>query len=647
MKSRNENADSSAQSATSYHKIKSIELTGGFLQGVKLEFDDGLNCIIGGRGTGKTSVLEAIRYALDRMPDPHNDKARYQAIEKLLDHNLGGGSARVELETADGTTYTVTRGRGESPLVINAEGKPTEINIGKDIIFGVDLYSQNQIEDIANDAFFQLQLIDKFIHREIDELEREIREATKSLEANATRILDARKAMGDLTEATRELPDIAERIRGFDKADQGGAGEVLRKEHEQRSLRSRELHLVSNIDALHATATEALALVHRELRQKYEDAFDVDLSSSPNRDLIERMRDSTQTAIEAVERSLAAASNSLRAARAELAPLKTQLTERHANQDKAYRELVDKHEQERVKGVERTRLEQRFADLKAKEKKLAEKRSALAALDKDREQLRARLSELRDRRFQLRLEVAERLNQHLAPMIRVRIEQFGNMDEYRDLLNQSMKGSGLRYALIVDRAVERIPPAELAAMIQREDRAGLERELDLDADRATRLIIQLKDKPELFAIETVELHDRPILELRDGEDYKDSSTLSTGQKCTTILPILLVESERPLLIDQPEDNLDNAFVFETVVQSLSGIRGRRQLIFVTHNPNIPVLGDAQRVFVLRSSGRVASLASAGTVDEVAQDIITILEGGRAAFEARRKRYGRPVPVRET
>lgn len=646
MKSHHEDAGS-AQRAAAYHKIKSVELTGGFLQGVKLEFGDGLNCIIGGRGTGKTSVLEAIRYALDRMPDAQSDKPRYQAIEKLLEHNLGGGSVRLEIETADGTTYTVTRGRGELPLVLNADGKPTEINIGKDIIFAVDLYSQNQIEDIANDAFFQLQLIDKFIHHQIDELEREIREVTKVLEANATKILDARKAMGDLTEATRELPDIAEKIRGFEKADQGGAGEVLRREHERRSLRSRELQVVASIEALHATATEALALVQRELRQKYDDAFDVDLSASPNRELIERMRDSTQTALEAVDRSLAAATQSLRTAHAELAPLKAQLAERHAGQDKAYRELVDRHEQERAKGVERTRLEQRFADLRAKEKKLIEKQSALATLDREREQHRARLSELRDRRFQLRLEVAERLNRDLAPMIRVRIEQFGNMDEYRDLLNQSMKGSGLRYAAIVDRAVDRIPPAELAALIQREDRAGLERELELDADRATRLIIQLKDKPELFAIETVELHDRPILELRDGEDYKDSSALSTGQKCTTILPILLVESERPLLIDQPEDNLDNAFVFETIVQSLSEIRGRRQLIFVTHNPNIPVLGDAERVFALRSSGRAASVASEGSVDEVAPEIITILEGGRAAFEARRKRYGRPMPVRET
>ena len=80
---------------TAYHKIRSVEFTGGFLPGVKLDFDENLNCIIGGRGTGKTTVLEALRYALDRMPDANSDKDRYRAIERLLQSNLGGGSVRV------------------------------------------------------------------------------------------------------------------------------------------------------------------------------------------------------------------------------------------------------------------------------------------------------------------------------------------------------------------------------------------------------------------------------------------------------------------------------------------------------------------------------------------------------------------------
>jgi ABC-type lipoprotein export system ATPase subunit len=629
--------------ASAYHKIRSLEVTGGFLQGLELEFGDSLNCIIGGRGTGKTTVLEALRYALDRMPDANLDKSRHQVIEKLLQNNLGGGNVKVRIETSEGASYTVARGFGEAPLVTNAEGKPVDINIGKDIIFGVDIYSQNQIEDIANDAFFQLQLIDKFIHREVDELERQIRDATKALEANASKILEARKSIDDLTEATRELPDVSEKIRGFEKADEGGAGEALRKEHELKSLRARETQVVDAIRSLYSGGIDGLGGIVQDLKQRFEDAFDADFAAAPNREVIERIRDGAQTAIETVEKHVEAARVVLKAAQGDLKGLQAQLTERQALQEKQYRELVDKHEQERVKGVERTRLEQRHADLKAKEKKLLEKKGVLTTLNQERERLRTRLSDLRDQRYQLRLRVAERLNKHLAPMIRVRVEQFGNMDEYRNLLTQSMKGSGLRYAAIVDRAVERIPPAELASLVQKEDRATLERELDLDADRATRLIIQLKDKPEIFAIETVELHDRPILELKDGEDYKDSASLSTGQKCTTILPILLIESERPLLIDQPEDNLDNAFVFETIVQSIGEVRGRRQLIFVTHNPNIPVLGDAARVFALRSTGRAASVANAGSVDDVAQEIMTILEGGRAAFEARRKRYGRPVP----
>jgi len=628
---------------TAYHRIRSLEVTGGFLKGVKLKFDDNLNCIIGGRGTGKTTVLEALRYALDRMPNASIDKDRYRAIEKLLQNNLGGGSLRVEVETLDGTSYTVVRGYAEDPLVTNDEGNPVDINIGKDIIFGVDIYSQNQIEDIANDAFFQLQLIDKFIHREVDDLDRQIQETTRALEANAARILEARKAVDDLAEATRELPDITEKIRGFDKADDGG-GELLRKEHERKSLRARETQLVEDVRDLYSGGIDAFDPAVNGLLQRFEDTFDVDLSATPNREVLERVRDSAKTAVAAVERNIESARELLRSAQVDLRPLQAELAERQTLQEKQYRELVDKHEQERAKGVERTRLEQRHADLKAKEKKLHDKKATLTELNQVRARHRAQLSDLRDERYQLRLGVAERLNKHLSPMIRVRVEQFGNMDDYRSLLIQSMKGSGLRYAAIVDRAVERIPPAELSAIIQGDDRVTLERELDLDADRATRMMIQLKDKPEIFAIETVELHDRPILELKDGQDYKDSASLSTGQKCTTILPILLMESERPLLIDQPEDNLDNAFVFETIVQSIAEVRGRRQLIFVTHNPNIPVLGDAARVFCLRSTGRCASVAKVGSVDDVAPEIMTILEGGRAAFEARRKRYGRPVPA---
>jgi len=100
----------------------------------------------------------------------------------------------------------------------------------------------------------------------------------------------------------------------------------------------------------------------------------------------------------------------------------------------------------------------------------------------------------------------------------------------------------------------------------------------------------------------------------------------------------LLDSDNPLLVDQPEDNLDNRFIFETVVDSLRKVKTRRQLIFVTHNPNIPVLGDAERVFVLDSDGTASRTVNEGTVDECKQDIVTLLEGGEDAFKARKNRY---------
>ena len=189
--------------SSKHHRIRSLEVTGGFLQGIKMDFSDGLNCVIGGRGTGKTTVLEALRFALDRMPNETVDRKRHEALEKLLQANLGTGSIKLELETADGILYSISRAFGETPLVANADGKPVDIRIGNDMHFGVDIYSQNKIEDIANSDYFQLQLIDKFIQKPLDELERQIREATNLLETNGQKILDRKKVIGDQTEATR------------------------------------------------------------------------------------------------------------------------------------------------------------------------------------------------------------------------------------------------------------------------------------------------------------------------------------------------------------------------------------------------------------------------------------------------------------
>ena len=120
------------------------------------------------------------------------------------------------------------------------------------------------------------------------------------------------------------------------------------------------------------------------------------------------------------------------------------------------------------------------------------------------------------------------------------------------------------------------------------------------------------------------------------------SQLSLGQQQSVLLGILLLsESNRPLLIDQPEDNLDSEFIYKSIVSTLRKIKERRQVIIVTHNPNIAVLGDAELIIPLKSTSKKSMIIDAGSIDngKTVKLCCEILEGGESAFKQRKTIYG--------
>jgi hypothetical protein len=128
-----------------------------------------------------------------------------------------------------------------------------------------------------------------------------------------------------------------------------------------------------------------------------------------------------------------------------------------------------------------------------------------------------------------------------------------------------------------------------------------------------------------------------------GSDFRPLHDLSQGQKATALLLLLLTASHGPLIIDQPEDDLDNRFIWEGVVPRLRELKSTRQLVLSTHNANIPVLGDAELVIALEAVGRKGRVIphGAGSLDEEPVRLLAeqILEGGREAFDRRRYLYG--------
>lgn len=622
-----------------FHVIRGLQVKGGFLDGVRVAFDDNLNCIIGGRGTGKTTMIEILRWALDQMPDQRAGPNFRRSIEKLVQGNLGNGVVEVEIQTDSGLRYLVRRTYGGAAMVMNDAGDPVEIDIGRGTIFSAEIYSQSQIEEIANDPFFQLKLIDKFIADEVKEIESTLESCVRELGVNGGEILKVRGEVAALKEKVSTLPEINEKLKTY-KIEEGDAqAQALRSAGEEKALRDRERRALEGLRTLFAETAEQMRETVSSLPGTVDESMDNAMLDGPNSGTLRQIQAVAENAARKIQQKVDDAVRIAVETTDTLGERSSEVSALHLKQEKAYQDLLALREKEKDQATERDKLLRRQSELQEEQKRLRKRRDDLKEKERARATMLRRLSDLRDTRFRQRLAVTDRLTSQLGPTIQVQIEQYGNTDPYRDILLDIMKGAGFKYTQIVERTVERIPPHELAEIVHGGDVQALADHLEVDADRANRFLLQLKDKPAIFDIEVVDLHDRPTIKLRDGVDYKDATVLSTGQKCTTILPILLLESASPLLIDQPEDNLDNAFIYETVVKSVRRVRGKRQLLFVTHNPNIPVLGDAQRVVVLQSDGRIASVKAIGTVDDVKDEIETVLEGGREAFRRRKERYG--------
>ena len=612
-------------------------MTGGFLAGAELEFADGLNCLIGGRGAGKTTALEFLRFGLGLMPDPRINAQRRKAIDALVKANLGSGRLAIELRTKTDLRYTTGRAANETLQVLNEAGTAVPVSLDRDQIFSADVFSQNEIEDIASSPAAQLELLDRFQEQEATAVARELEQLQRELDQSSVDLRRIDQEVDDLRGRASELPVLQERLRGFAEVEGPDAAKI-NAAHAAKSGRAKEEKLPDLLVTGLQKVARDISSSEVAFQSSVEAQLDNDVRQGPNREVFEALaadfRTFTQHLASAVESIVVAARTAETQTRSHAAAL----AERHAVQEADYRTIVAASEEQGGRAAERLALQTSLASAQAAANEQLAKEKQRQGLTTIRNDLLKRVSELRDRRFALRKQVGERLSSQF-PSIRVTVAQSAELQQYRDLVTEALKGAGVKQAVVADRLSQVFLPGELARLVANNDYAALVQRVSFDENRARKVVDALNASGTHYTIETVDLDDRPCIELLDGETFKESTQLSTGQRCTTILPILLTQSERPLLIDQPEDNLDNAFVYDTIVKALRTVRGSRQVIFVTHNPNIPVLGEAERVFVFSSDGRHATLKQVGTVDDCKDQIERILEGGREAFLQRKARYG--------
>jgi len=251
------------------------------------------------------------------------------------------------------------------------------------------------------------------------------------------------------------------------------------------------------------------------------------------------------------------------------------------------------------------------------------------------------LESIRTQRFEIRQAVANNLNKVLGPRIRLQVFRGGQTEAFAAAIADALRGSGMRYNDLVSVLAQRMSPRELLEAVENDNYTLVATCAGTTVDRAAKAVLALKES-DLGEIVTVPVEDYVTFSLLDGADYKDISDLSTGQRCTVILPLVLRHTDRLLIVDQPEDHIDNAFIVDTLIQSVLARPDDGQIIFSTHNANIPVLGNADFVIQLGSDGKRGFPLVANTLDAppAVTAITTVMEGGAQAFASRAKFYNR-------
>jgi hypothetical protein len=247
----------------------------------------------------------------------------------------------------------------------------------------------------------------------------------------------------------------------------------------------------------------------------------------------------------------------------------------------------------------------------------------------------------REKKSKKREQVATRLNSLLGPRIRISLTRAAQHDTFSALIAEIMRGSGLRYGELAPVLAASVSPRELLEAAESNDYELIARAATISKDRSARVLAQIREGG-MTDLAAIAVEDDVSLHLLDGQDYKEIGELSTGQRCTVVLPLVLSHTDRALIVDQPEDHIDNAFIVDTVIRAIRARGDKTQTIFSTHNANIPVLGEADKVIHLGSDGhRGFILAEAPLEDStIVNSISTVMEGGAEAFKKRALFYGK-------
>lgn len=619
--------------------ILGVHLEGGFLSDQTIHFSQNLNCIIGGRGAGKSTAFEALRLL-----------SGVASGNSVIDSEVWPSKLHLFWQDPAGQQHKLVRSTGgDIENVDDPDNGP--------VAFEIDCFGQGETAKISEKAKTDPLALLRYLDRFVDFAAAEIAEAEarqKLLELQS-KIEEATLKVESIPQYERALATTQKQLEALEKVK---AKEVIELQRKLATEREARRQIVEKIEGLKTVLLKTSAKGTIEEIESIADSTTFAVGVVEFQEIVKNAIE-FKNCVEITEGQVNEKFKIFSQTTAEL--LKTW----KMKESEAQRQIDLKRQEMETQGI---RLDmayvQKLAKDEASQKQVVTKLKTwiphLKALKKNRADTLKERWEARDRVATIResygRSASQTLKESLSDLqVSLKYTRNGYSPDSSEQIIQTMGWKTVqqqRAAILV----EQLTIPKLLDAIERKDTAPItnlttpEGVNVFNKSEATNIIERLAQPATKFALERCELYDLPRLNVtkmvprEDGKVIpivRDFSKLSLGQQQSVLLALMLSSnSNHPLIIDQPEDNLDSEFIYHTLVPVLRRAKERRQVVVVTHNANVAVLGDAEQIIILKSSSEKAQIVTRGSIDntETCGNACSILEGSKEAFARRAKIY---------
>ncbi len=596
--------------------IQSIEFLGGKLDSKKIYLSPELNCLIGIRGSGKSSIIEAIRYSLDISPSESDTNYKNEVVENLLG---SGGQIILELQDNFGHSYRIKRILGENSHITDMDNKGVGAKISS--ILNAPLYfGQKDLSSMDNG--FELNLLDKIVGEAAESFKVQIIDIEEEISTKLKDFIDLETRVNNIGELKKKLQDIQHKIEIFEEK---GLSEKLSKQ--------------VNFQKDQATIDKVYTLV-----QKYIQSLEKILSSEEldelfkleeiNSDEVPELFDKLKIEIKKVtttKNTLKQIIENAKKSKNKINGFSTQIENIIDSLEEEFAEIKREIDIPNLNPDD-------FSRLKIEESETKEFITKISKQETKKDNLAIEIQDLVDKRNEaLRNELIvytkeiTKINSS-QNSLELSISFKGDKKNFLDSLKDSFRGTGVSTnnyeqlsnkfsdftALIIDvlfnesKIISQILPDSHLTRVKQKVRKNYSSYLRIKT-------------PNLI---TINYHGKPI------------TKHSIGQRASALVLFILSQKDNNLImIDQPEDDLDNQVIYNEIIKEIKLRKPDVQFIFATHNANIPVLGDSEQIIAVSYNDDGIN-TDTGSIDNKAiqNKIVDIMEGGQEAFNKRTEIY---------